>query len=361
MTKKLVVATPLYPPEAGGPATFAKIIEEELPKHGWEVTLVKFRDVRHLPKLVRHVIYALRVWAAALEADAVLALDPVSVGLPALWAARKTRKPLYLRVGGDYAWEQGTQRFGITETLDAFVARKTYPLPVRILRRIQLRVAQGAKTVMVQSGYLKRIVAAWGVPESKIRVVANAAPDLREGPFSRPGVGGRYLVSIGRLVPWKGMEAALQAFEGLPTHPTLVIVGDGPERQKLEHLVRNRGLAGRVIFTGSLPHEETLRYLAHAEAFILNTRYEGLSHLILESLALGIPVLTTAAGGNPDIVKDGETGVVFPYDDIEAMRAAVTKITNDAPLRERLIANGKKLVAGFTKEKMIEEVVRAIS
>lgn len=358
---KLAVATPLYPPEAGGPATFAKVIEEELPKRGWTVDVIKFGDVKHLPKLVRHIAYMQSVKAAAEKADAVLALDPVSVGLPALYAAQSAGKPFYLRIGGDYAWEQGTQRFGIKETLDEFVEAKSYPLPVRMLRRVQLRVARAAKTVMVQSGYLKRIVSAWGVVEAKIQVVPNAAPEAEKASLPRPGVEGPYLVSIGRLVPWKGIKAAIKAFKGLQSPQTLVIVGDGPERQDLEETARNEGLAGRVIFTGNLPHAETLGYLAHAQALVLNTRYEGQSHLLLEALALGTPVATTGAGGNPDIIKDGETGLVFPYGDVEAIRGALRKLMDDAALRARLAENGKRLLAGFTKDRMIQGVMSALS
>jgi glycosyltransferase involved in cell wall biosynthesis len=359
MKKVLVVATPLYPPEAGGPATFAKVLEEELPARGFEVRTVKFGEVRHLPKLIRHIAYARRVREALRGADAVLALDPVSVGVPALWAARRAKKPFYLRVGGDYAWEQGTQRFGITDTLDEFVTRRHFPLPVRLLRRVQLRTALAASTVMVQSRYMKNIVIAWGIPEAKIRVVPNAAPEVKQT-LPRPQLEGAYLVSIGRLVPWKGMEGLLKAFTGIAAPQYLVIVGDGPERERLEKTVRNEGLSGRVIFTGNLPHTETLGYLAHAEALVLNTRYEGLSHLLLESLAVGTPVLTTPAGGNPELITDRVTGLVFPYDDVNAMREAVQTV-RDPALHAELIKNGKALLARFTKEKMIDDVVATLT
>ena len=85
---KLVIATPLYPPEIGGPATYSRLLEEGLPMKGIEVELVKFSEVRHLPKLIRHYVYYRQVLKAARRADAVLALDPVSVGLPAMKAAR---------------------------------------------------------------------------------------------------------------------------------------------------------------------------------------------------------------------------------------------------------------------------------
>src|SRR3989344_1930156 len=118
---KLVIATPLYPPEIGGPATYAEILMRELPKRGVEVELVKFSDVRHLPKIIRHYFYYRRVLEAARGADAVFALDPVSTGLPAMRAAKKAGKPFAVKIVGDYAWEQGVQRFGVTLDLDEFV------------------------------------------------------------------------------------------------------------------------------------------------------------------------------------------------------------------------------------------------
>ncbi len=357
---KLVVATPLYPPEAGGPATFAKVLEEELPKRGWEVETVKFGDVKHLPKIVRHIAYAHRVRRAARRAHAVLALDPVSTGLPALWAARRAGKKFFVRVAGDYAWEQGVQRSAVKETLDEFVTRKNYSFLVWFLRKVQTHVAHSAKRVIVPSVYLKRIVGAWGVPKEKICVAYNAAPEVDKTMFPRPRPE-PYLVSIGRLVSWKGMDGVIRAVAGLSVPHTLVIVGDGPERKKLEVLTGNLGVTERVVFTGNLSHEETLRYLAHAQTFVLDTHYEGMSHLLLEALALGTPIATTAAGGNPEIIRDGETGLVFPYEDVEAIRVCIGKLRPEAELWKTCTANGRALVNGFTREKMIQSVVDALA
>jgi glycosyltransferase involved in cell wall biosynthesis len=110
-----------------------------------------------------------------------------------------------------------------------------------------------------------------------------------------------------------------------------------------------------------LSHTDVLRYLAHAEVFVLDTRYEGLSHLILEALAVGTPVATTAAGGNPEVVKNGETGLVFPYEDVEAIRACVGKLRPDTELWKTCTAGGRALVNGFTKERMIQAVMDALS
>ena len=158
---KLVIATPLYPPEIGGPATYVKILEEGLPTHNIDVEVVKFSDVRHLPKIIRHYAYYRRVLKAARHADVVLALDPVSVGLPAMCAAKKAGKPFVVKIVGDYAWEQGQQRFGISQTLDEFVKTSRTPFPVHALRWIQSRVARSAVQIIVPSEYLKGLVTVW--------------------------------------------------------------------------------------------------------------------------------------------------------------------------------------------------------
>src|SRR3990167_4165522 len=102
---KILIATPLYPPEPGGPATYSKLLEDGLPKLGIDVVLVKFGDIRGLAKVFRHIAYFARVRKAAHDVDLIYALDPVSVGLPSLLAAWVARKPFMVKVVGDYAWE----------------------------------------------------------------------------------------------------------------------------------------------------------------------------------------------------------------------------------------------------------------
>ena len=88
MSKKILVAAGLYPPDIGGPATYARMIEERLPAKGIEVTVIAFGQVRHLPKIFRHLAYAYRLYQAAKEHHAIYALDGVSGGLPALLVAK---------------------------------------------------------------------------------------------------------------------------------------------------------------------------------------------------------------------------------------------------------------------------------
>jgi glycosyltransferase involved in cell wall biosynthesis len=324
---KLVVATPLYPPEVGGPATYAKLLEEGLPERGIEVALVKFSDVRGLPKLVRHYAYYRRVLKAARSADAVLALDPVSVGMPACRAAENAGKPFFVKIVGDYAWEQGRQRFGVTEDLDAFVKNARVPLLVRILRAAQKRVAEHAERIIVPSTYLKGIVEAWGIPSEKIEVIHNGIELPRELPvIERPG--GFLVVSSGRRVPWKGFEA-------------------------LERVVK--GEAGwHCHIASGVSREEALAWAKAADVFVLNSTYEGLSHALIEAMMLGTPVVATSAGGNGELVEDGATGLLVSAGDDEALHNALKKVAGDPSGAKARAAEGRARMSEFSTTAMLD-------
>ena len=358
---RLVIATPLYPPEIGGPATYAKLLYEELPGKNIAVEVITFADVRHYPKIVRHYVYYRRVLKAARSADIVLALDPVSVGLPAMCAAQKARKPLVVKIVGDYAWEQGQQRFGVTQTLDEFVKEKRVSFPVRIFRRIQSRVARGAARIIVPSEYLKRVVMAWGISEENIAVIYNAV-SVKEtgavpeavGKLSRPLV-----VNVGRLVPWKHIDGVIEATAGV-FGASLAIVGDGPERARLARHADEK-LPGRAVLTGSLPHEDTLAVMKSADALVLNSSYEGLSHLLIEALLLGVPVIATSVGGNAEIITDGKDGLLVPSGDPPALAHALALTLSDTELRARLSTNALQSAKRFSVETMLSATSRLVS
>lgn len=331
---RLLLATPLYPPEIGGPATYAQTLANGLPAHGIAVQTVKFSDVRHLPRLVRHYAYYRRLMAAARSADLVLALDPVSVGLPALFAARSAKKPFVVKIVGDYAWEQGRQRFGVTQGLDEFLPARQKNIFVRALQRIQSSVARRASRVIVPSEYLKKVVITWGVPAGKIEVIYNGIelPEFTP-PAQRPR--GFFIVSTGRRVPWKGFEA-------------------------LESVVAGEGAWHLKIISG-LSRAETLGWVRSADVFVLNSSYEGLSHALIEAMMLGTPVVVTDAGGNTELIEDGVTGRVVPVGDDRALRAALRDIAdNPAAARERAAA-AKARTEQFSTVTMLVATARFMS
>jgi glycosyltransferase involved in cell wall biosynthesis len=352
---RILIATPLYPPESGGPATYASILEEGLPSgEGTVVTIAKFSDVRRHPKIIRHAAYFFSLMRALRDADIVLALDPVSVGFPAMLAALFSRKPYVVKIVGDYAWEQGVQRFGVSSSLDEFQKERSNSVPVFILRRIERMVARCAKAVIVPSEYLKRIVCGWGIAEEKVSVIYNAVSVRALGsvPDQVARLGQPLVVSVGRLVPWKNMPGVIDAVssiqqDGVPA--SLAIVGGGPDQKEIASYAAR---AKNAVLTGELSHADTLAVIDRADVFVLNSGYEGLSHILIEALSLGVPVVATDVGGNSELVTHNVNGILVPVAHHSELVSAIRHLFDRAEA-ERLTQGAADTARRFSKETMI--------
>lgn len=317
---RVLIATPLYPPEIGGPATYTKTLTDGLLDVCVLARVARFSDVRHLSKVLRHICFAWRLWKQARYIDTIYAQDPVSVGFPAALVAGIRRKKFALKIVGDYAWEQGMQRFGVTELLDEFLQRQ-YGYFVALLRRIQYYTAQRAGIIIVPSVYLKKVVKAWGISDKKIMVVSNSFEIPKKNiAFDTArhhlGLHGYVIVSAGRMVAWKGFAALIHAAAklvsmGIPV--SLIIIGSGPLEQELTYMIATLGVGSYVRMIGRVGHDEMLMYLVAADVFVLNTGYEGFSHALLEAMAMKTLILTTQVGGNPELIKDGVNGFLVEY------------------------------------------------
>ncbi len=330
--KQVLIATPLYPPDIGGPATYTTLLEEQLPQHGWEVIVVSFGESRHLPKVLRHLHFAYHVWKRAKNVSIILAQDPVSVGLPTLFAARLRRKSFMIRMPGDYAWEQSVQRFGVTDTIDDF-QHTTYHWRVEWLRSLQQFVAKRAQVVIAPSQYFQSIVKAWGVAPERIRVVYNGI-DVNEAPaeIEKPSV--PTMVTAGRLVPWKGISGLISVLKKLPDWH-LQVLGDGPERDRLEQWATECGVINRVQFSGSVPRSKVLGWCQTADAFVLNTHFESFSFQMVEAMSMRARIITTNIGSLPELITDGEEGVLLAPDDIDGMCSALESVRTEPALWQR--------------------------
>lgn len=360
---KILIATPLYPPDDGGPATYARTIEQALPKEGIEVVLCSFSHFRHYPKGLSHFMYTLALLRASKGVDLIYSLDLVSAGVPALITSYLTRKKLVLKMVGDYAWEQGTQRFGVKENLDEFVLNNNYPLFVKFFRRLQTMVAQRAVRVIVPSVYLQGIVAIWGIPREKIIVIYNSfKPNLptesKEELRKEFGLITPTIISVGRFVPWKGfkvlMDAVADVKKSIPD-VILEIAGSGESKEYLDY-AKQKGY-DFVKFLGLVNHTELMKHIRAADCFALNTGYEGLSHVILEAMALETPVVTTAVGGNPELFAPWSKSTLASYNNAEELTTKILSVFQDNASAIHATKSASEFVASFTEERMIKGIV----
>lgn len=171
--------------------------------------------------------------------------------------------------------------------------------------------------------------------------------DMKLFDGSKEKIPGRILF-VGRLEKMKGIEVLLTAFAKLKIeNGELRIVGDGSQRIALETLSKDLGISDRVTFVGRIDPSAIASEYLQAEIFCGLSRSEALGNVFLEAQAAGCAVVATNVGGIPDIIKDGETGLLVPPNDIEAAANALERLLDDAALRQKLASNGQKNAAGY--------------
>jgi glycosyltransferase involved in cell wall biosynthesis len=151
------------------------------------------------------------------------------------------------------------------------------------------------------------------------------------------------VVFTGRLHPQKNLDLLLDVWPEVAsrTGAALVLVGDGPERDRLAARADELGIADRVHFTGSVP--TPAEHLRAADVFALPSVAEGMSNSLLEAMATGLPCLASDIGGNTDLLGVGEAGLLLP-DDRPAWTEALVRVLTDRGLAERLGASARRRI-----------------
>jgi glycosyltransferase involved in cell wall biosynthesis len=228
----------------------------------------------------------------------------------------------------------------------------------------QLRaLARGVDRYLAVSRDIAReLVERLGWPEEKVEVSYNAV-DLRRVEVEAPprlreqlGAGETRLLVLtpARLDAQKGHRTLFEAIAQVPD-AVFVLAGEGPERQPLEALAAQLGIDERVRFLGR--REDVPQLLAACDVFALPSLYEGSSLAVLESMAAGAPVVSSAIGGTDELIEDGSSGLLVPPGDAEALAAALRRLLADPELRTGLATRARERVErDLTRERMAARV-----
>jgi len=373
--KKIVIAADIFPPDIGGPATYSKKLAEEMIKKGWQVDVICYSDKKNIegdPVFVSRVVrskfvicrylkYFFKLIGLARDTDIIYAMGPVSAGFPAMWTSRILNKKLVVKIVGDYAWEQA-RNLKITDLgIDDF-QKEEFKGKIGKFKKIESKVCKSADVIITPSNYLKSIVSGWGVADKKIKVVYNAVEIPH---ISKKERDLNLIISVGRLVSWKGFDTLIELMPELLKENLVLrlkIYGDGPEKYKLNSLIRQYNLSN-FITINQIERGKLLEELSGAGMFILNTGYEGLPHTVLEAMTVGVPVAISNVCGNPEVVmgEDGkENGLLFEYNNKEEIKESIRELLN--PNRqEELIKNAKKSLYKFQFKEMINSTEKILS
>ena len=190
-----------------------------------------------------------------------------------------------------------------------------------------------------------------GVPEAKVHVLPSGfEPALFERPTEDqfPGVPRPRIGYVGRLAEQKRPDLLVQAFGDVRAPASLVVVGDGPLRPQVEAAVRRSPARGRITLEGFVPHDEVPAVLRSFDLLVLPSVYEEMGSVLTEAMACGLPVVASDVGGIPDVVSDGETGVLVPPGDVAALAKALDDVLEDEELRTRLGQEARRQSARYS-------------
>jgi phosphatidylinositol alpha-1,6-mannosyltransferase len=238
------------------------------------------------------------------------------------------------------------------------------------------RILNKSKHIVVNSNFTKNEIVKLGIDEKKI-IIAHPCPAIQSREISdaeieekKTVIGvpeeNQVLFSFGRLVERKGFDMVLlslaMVLEKMP-NLTYVIAGDGPDRKRLQELVKKYNIEEHVIFAGKISSDERDIYYSLCDVFCMPARIvndidvEGFGMVYLEANVFGKPVIGGKSGGVPDAIIDGENGLLVEPEDPEALAEAILRLLSDEPLRMKMgMAGAKRVKEEFTWEKQFEKV-----
>jgi N-acetyl-alpha-D-glucosaminyl L-malate synthase BshA len=307
------VVTPTYP------------LFENFPPYSLALTTKMVEVARHAPLDVLHVHYAIPNAVSAVLAREIMAPTP----LPVVTTLHGTDVTL---VGNDPNYLE-TTRWGVNQS-DAVTA-----------------VSESLRRTTVEQ---------LGTP-NEIHVIPNFIDPARfEAARKLPGAcrwaqpGERLLVHISNFRPVKRVLDVIATFERVQKEvpSRLLMVGDGPDRGKVEQYCREHHICGSITFIGSLPLVEDV--LVGADLFLLPSESESFGLSALEAMSCEVPVIASNAGGLPEVVDDGVTGFLLPVGDVPGMAAAALRLLGDENLRRRFGEEARRqAVARFSQDTVV--------
>lgn len=345
---KILITTGIFPPDIGGPSRMVERLANDLVVNGNEVTVLTFgqedqeRRSYKVKKASGKISFFSNIYKLGRQVDVIYTFDLYTAGFLS-WLVGKVwlKKKLVVRFAGDSAWEFAVNQGYTTDDIVAFQAKK-YGWRILWKKKARLLILQGADKVVAVSNFMKELAVKIGVKPANIEVIYNAVDfvdfkgeksvELRNT-LDLPA-DCRIIMTAARLVPWKGIDGLIQAVAKLKLDASLpnlklLVIGEGKDLGRLKKIAKEEGVEDLVVFTGRISLDKIFDYYRLADVFVLNSNYEGLSHVLLEVLSLGIPVVASKSGGNPEVVEHNENGILIKYNDVEDLSLAIKKILQD--------------------------------
>ena len=379
---RILITSPVFPPDLGGPAVYVPSVARFLLDRGHEVEVVAFCSdpeprgypfpvtaVTRGPLPLRYLKAFFCVLRQAKGKDVVYVNEHLA--LLHVLAARLRGVPAVIRIMVDGSWEIAHRKGWCGDDDIVTFQSKRYGWRVRLTRALQRRWWHWCEHIISCSEFLRQIlIQSHGVAPEKVQRIFNGyhgpaaedVPETRAQAQAELGLesGKRYVLTICRLMGWKRVDGILEALAGLPEDVHLLIAGDGDKEAEWRLLAEQLGIAHRATFLGNVPHARIPLHVRAADVFVLNSRYEGLSHTLLEVLYLGTPIIASGVCGNPEVVEHEVNGLLVDPLDPAELRAALQRLLDDPELGARYVEAGFRLRPQFSREGTFSQVEAAL-
>ncbi|MBI5140254.1 MAG: GtrA family protein [Candidatus Vogelbacteria bacterium] len=314
----VVIATGIFPPDIGGPATFVHNLGERLIEKSVKVTIVTYSDVakdalddlayqvirisRALPFGLRHFEYLVWLFLATVNHGLIYAQDITAAGVPALLVKKILRKRMIMRIGGDLLWERSAESGRTELSMNDFYKSGLHRN--KLIFMVGKKILANCEKIFVTADNLRRIyIKYYDVFPDKIEVLHNPLPSLKDFPVFMANDKAEHpekiILFAGRFVKYKNIHKLIDAFLNIydDIKPArLVLIGDGPEVKKLRVKIRNEA-GSRVEIINKLPHKELFAHVGNASLCVSAATTEYNPNFILECLSLGKKVLLKEDNG----------------------------------------------------------------
>ncbi|OGF65139.1 MAG: hypothetical protein A2Y62_21320 [Candidatus Fischerbacteria bacterium RBG_13_37_8] len=371
---KILLITGIFPPDHGGPATYIPLIAQELLGQNHRISVITLSDalpdhpenypypIKRIKRRQNILIRVIKtIWSILHHAKDHDVLYTNGLHFEAVIANLILRKPLIHKFVGDYAWEKARSMHWTNYEFEEFQKELPLPFRLRFLKTIRNFYAQRAHHIIVPSIFLKKCVSKWGIPEEKITVVYNAAPEIKhlEHTIPSPLNTNVTIVYAGRLVSWKNVDSIIKIASDIK-EAGIIIIGDGEEKENLQALAKKLKIEDRVWFTGYQDKKQFYSLMKTSDIFILFSNYEGFPHIILESMKIGIPVIATNAGGNSELLINGYNCLLIEKDNYQQLLSAVKQLLQDRETREKIIHGAEMTMENFSVSRMVSETEKVL-
>ena len=379
---RVLITSPIFPPDLGGPSVYVPSLGRFLIERGHEVKVIAFcsdadptghpfevESIARGPLPLRYLVAFWRVFREAKNFDVVYVQEHLAY-LHVL-AAKLRGVPCMIRIMVDGSWEIAHRKGWCGDDDIVTFQGKRYGWKVSLVQRLQRTWWRWAKHIITCSDFLRGIlVNTYGVEREKVETIFNAyhgpptesVNETREEAREALGLrqDRRYLLTVCRLMVWKQVDRIIQSLGELPEDVELLVCGDGPELEAWQALARSLGLDERVHFRGNVAHELVPLHIRASDIFVLYSRYEGLSHTLIEVQTLGTVAVASAVCGNPEVVSDGETGRLVSPDDPGALTRVLAETLEDPVLMQELAKAGEAVSDRFSRIDTFTRVEKAL-